>query len=164
MKHFYTLILMLFIAATSQAASTYSSVGIYMYDGSTHYVTMENGMTASLDGPALKFVSARGVITYPLDEVRHWTFSTEPGDANGWTGIDGTVSDQNSVKVVYTGTEITFYGMEKDSLISLYAIDGRLVRKVRCNGYASITIDLDSFSEGVYIVRYGSHSLKIAKK
>lgn len=165
MKKFYVLLSLLAMAVTGiSAATSYRSIAVNLSDGTTEQVQIEPDMKALVADGQFAMLSSKGYIGYPIDKVKNWTFSTEPGSDKGWAAIDDVKTDEASVRIVYNGSEISFQGLEAGARVAVYGLDGTLMFESFNGTDGLCVVSLSGLSKGVYVVNYGKHSLKLAVK
>lgn len=158
MKKIYSFIFALIIGAVS-ANATYRSVTITRHDGSSVRVGIESDIKASINEGFLVFASSKGEISFPMEEVNKWTFSTTPGDNGLWSSIE--VSESGAVGFASESNRLIFRNLQPGERVTLTAVDGRTVVDTVCNDSSLFEIATNDMTPGVYVVRYSDHSLKI---
>lgn len=164
MKKIYLTIFsaILLACASDAAAAAYKSVVINRHDGTSLTVSIEDDLKAAIREGNLELNSSKGSISLPVSECNKWVFSTEEGDPDAWSAIDGIATDTANVQLIRTSDAITLRGVKGGERITLVSTDGRVVSSGTATEGADFTISLDGTQRGVYIVAYGNHSLKIA--
>ncbi len=149
------------VAAMSTAhidAATYKSVVINHTDGSRTAIAIENGMTTCVADGHLNLSCAKGDISYPVQDVTGWTFSTASGDSDRWAGIDSPTADD--VLCAVESDRIVFDNLPYGSVITLTTSDGRTVSRTVAQGQYELS--LTGVIPGIYIVTFNDKSIKIA--
>lgn len=161
MKKFFTLLGCLLVAAglTASAATYYKSVIFEHADSHLTRLTIESGMVTKLADSQFLLTSSKGEITYPMSDIRNWSFSTEAGVDSPWAGIDTPAID-SALDIIWTSTGITVGNLPQASSVSLTGIDG----KVLLNATASdtYTVRTSELTPGVYVLTVNHKSFKIA--
>ncbi|MCB9018217.1 MAG: T9SS type A sorting domain-containing protein [Paludibacteraceae bacterium] len=80
----------------------------------------------------------------------------------------GTTSVPDSQEVCplmsVAGDEIRLSGFSTQTLVRVYKVSGQSVGAYRTNEVGSLTISLANFSDGVYLVKTNSSTIKITKR
>lgn len=146
------------------ASTSYKSLVLEHTDSQFTRVTLQPDMTTAFaDGELVMTYESDGVlyeIRKPLNELRHWTFSTAEGDDNLWAGIGSTESDNVSIEL--GGTVIRVNGLPADSRVMLVTVDGRCVRNLTVQNECEL--DISGLVNGVYVLTINEKSFKIAVK
>lgn len=159
MKKFLLAMVLGVSAITSAwAATLYKSVVVNKTDDTFLQITMEQDMTTRFEDGELVLTCSLGDVKIPVEEVRNLTFSTENGQNDLWLGID--IADADAVNVDIVNNRAIFSNLPEGSHISLTAIDGRVVKSATAAG--DYEFAFGQLTQGVYILTYNNHSLKIA--
>ncbi|MDE6324281.1 MAG: T9SS type A sorting domain-containing protein [Paramuribaculum sp.] len=163
MKKIFTLVCLLTagLATGAYAATNFKSVVIEHADTHVSRITMEHGMTTAFEDGMFVMSCEKGDISYELEDVRHWTFSTESGDSDLWAGISDVAND-NILSVNWAGDVLRIGNLPSESRLTVVSVDGRSLLSRVVSG--DCEIDLGEFSSGVYIVNVNNQSLKVAVK
>lgn len=163
MKKIFTLLCLLAAgsAAPIYAATNYKSVVIEHADTQVSRITIESGMTTAIEDGMFVMSCSKGEISYELDDVRHWTFSSESGDSDGWAGISDVRKD-SAITIDWSGNILHVGNLSDQSVVTVTSIDGRSMFRRTVSGECEI--DLGEFATGVYVVNINNQSLKVAVK
>ncbi len=96
-------------------------------------------------------------IEYPVSRIKKYTYE----DLS--TGIDLT-RDESDVRVRFNGSDITFDNLSTDSRIAVYSPKGNVLSRLQGQQGATTTVSLKDYPKGVYIVKVGDVTYKIAKQ
>ena len=140
------------------AQRTYVHLVITLNDGteetydmlSSSYMYFEAGeklvITESIDGQTM--------VTYPLANIRKITCNEMEGtEENG--GLD---------MVLYPNPahdKVTFHNVQGTQTVTIYALDGRLMKTLQITG--NQTIDISSLPTGLFLVNIGGKTFKMMK-
>lgn len=146
MKKFQILITaLLFSASAATAAET--ALKIELKDGHREAYVLSSRPSVTFEGELIKITTADASASFARSEVAAITF----GD--NVTNAVSQIEDKTRV-LSYINSELNAPG----SMIEVYAVDGTLV----ASAYESLTTT--GLSTGIYIVRAGAQTLKIAIK
>ena len=160
MNKIYSLILSAVLAIGAFSAdAAYRSVVVKRHDGSSVRVGIESDIKATITDGSLVFACSKGEISFPMEEVDRWTFSSSPGSDNIWSAIE--VNEADAIGFARESTRLLFRNLEEGARVTLTAIDGRTVVDTRCTDSSLFTVETAGLPGGIYIVSYSDHSLKI---
>ena len=77
------------------------------------------------------------------------------------TGISEMVGE--SQKPVFTPGQARFEGLKNHATVSIYTVDGKMLSSVRANEEGTVSIDLSTLPQGIYVLRTPNQSYKIKK-
>lgn len=159
-KFLLTVIVM--VAASTAVASVngYKSIVLHHLDGEQLAITIEDGMTTKVANGNLTLECDKGTITKPLDNLKFWNYSLQPGVDFETAGIG--VVEGDMIGLVVENERIVFQNLPVNSVVGLVAVDGRVILSDKAAGYYEIP--LSELTHGVYILTYNGKSLKIAVK
>lgn len=146
------------------ASTSYKSLVLEHTDSQFSRVTLQPDMTTAFADGELVMTYKSGAMLYeirkPLNELRHWTFSTAEGDDNLWAGIGSAEADKVSIE--WLGTVIRVSGLRADSRVMLVTVDGRCVRNLTVQNECELRHV--GLVKGVYVLTINEKSFKIAVK
>ena len=70
---------------------------------------------------------------------------------------------KESTKPIFTPGQARFEGLSTHATVSIYTIDGKMLSSTRANEEGTVSIDLSTLPQGVYILRTPNQSYKIKK-
>lgn len=160
MKKLYLAIVALMIGFSASASiDGIKSVVLNYTDGTSTAIAIENDMTTSLANGELKLSCSKGDITASTDDLKHWTYSTLPGDSQLWMGINLPTTDTIAIQVQQGCVYMS--NLPAGCYVALTAIDGRTVYAQKTPG-GQLTINTSSLQKGIYVLTYNNKSIKIA--
>ena len=128
---------------------------IWQSDGQVMSINLtDEPKTTYVDGN-LVITTTNTTITYPLEEVKKYTYMS----TNGITQPEGLTA-----RFSQDGESITFSGLERDTEISVYSSAGQIVRNVKANGKDKTTVSVSDLPTGVYVVKVNAITYKITKR
>ncbi len=93
--------------------------------------------------------------TTALSGIKQLSFEQVP------TGISEMIEE--SPKPVFTPGQARFEGLKTHATVSIYTFDGKMLSSMKANDEGSVSIDLSTLPQGVYILRTPNQSYKIKK-
>gem|GEM_PF-1425613 len=142
----------------SEEPKGWQSVVVTKSDGSTVAVQGEKDFSATMADGELRFESSKGYIAIPLDEVKRWIYSNEPGDAE-WASISAP-SVASDIIVKRFGNVIILENLPEGSHVGLVALNGvTLLSAVASESYK---VDLSDMESGLYLLTFNNQTIKIA--
>ena len=128
---------------------------VWQTDGQVMSINLtDEPKTTYVDGNFV-ITTTRTTITYPLEEVKKYTYMS----TNGITQPEGLAA-----RFSQDGESITFTGLERDTEISVYSASGQIVRKVKADGQDKTTVSVSDLPTGVYVVKVNAITYKITKR
>ena len=104
-------------------------------------------------------VTTSNTIDLPLKDVRKYTLDTQPVTP---TSIDKAAADDG--KMSYESGKIYLSNFKANTIASVYTADGSAVANYKADAEGSLTIPMDNWISGVYVVKVNNVSYKIYKK
>ena len=81
------------------------------------------------------------------------------------TDIDSPVADRNTAEINYQDDGLLVISrLSEGAAVSIYAMDGRLLRQLCASGDGTCRLDLSALPKGVYLVKTDSITYKIMKR
>lgn len=161
MKKLYTFLFALsgLLMSVSASGADYKSLVISYADGSTLAINMEKEMTTKVAAGNLTMSCDKGDIVIPVENLKNWVFSTQPGRDDQWASADLLPAD--AVTIEMTSGEVVLGNLPEQSRVSLVAIDGRVLFTAVASGSCCVPL---SGATGVCVLVYNNKSVKIAVK
>lgn len=150
MKHLLTTLVLFFVGSMA-AFGSYNFLRITTVDGDVYYFNFEREPEISLQSDGLKVtVSDTEPTAFTFENFSHFDFTDE----------DPTVVDGPSVNMGWNAGTLTLYNLAPGTDVTLYTLDGLTVIHRQASG--SFTLDRNTLPRGVYILKAGNFSVKIA--
>lgn len=122
-------------------------------DGQTHTINLNQEPVTTYEDGNLVITTINAIVTYPLEVVRKFVF------------ISGTEDIQNikgdRFEISKDGRFLTLSGLEKDTDAYLYSVNGMLMERIHVTASTSISINLESYPLGVYMIKVDGATYKI---
>lgn len=107
----------------------------------------------------IKFVTTKQVLALLMNEVHKYTLSATSGED---TAIDDAVSDEGSFG--RNNNELIFQNFKTGSVVSVYTVNGMMIQSERVDADGRLTISMEGWNAGIYIIKTESATYKIIKK
>ena len=158
MKHLFSciVVLLLFIAICNDLCAQSQRLVVWMKSGEKVYYQLE-------ERPKTTFSEGNIVITtntieaiYPLEQVLRYTYENVSSDISSLP-ID-------NMRVTQQGNVFTMENMKPETVVHLYSIDGKLLERFKVNSTNAISISLETYPSGVYIIKANGVTYKMMKR
>jgi hypothetical protein len=146
------LALLLFGAAMAAQAQEFTTLVVLMKDGSTTKIQLSEEPKATLSGSNLNIATTSTTLQLDRSKVLQFSYVNDGG-------VEGVKADAKST-FTKKGDLLIFQGLKSGSKVSIYGIDGRLMKEASAGG--SYEMSLSELSAGVYIVNVNGTATKIA--
>ena len=81
------------------------------------------------------------------------------------TEIDSPIADRNTAEINYQDDgQLVISKLSEGAAVSIYAMDGRQLRRLSASGDGTCRLDLSALPKGVYLVKTDSITYKIMKR
>ena len=81
------------------------------------------------------------------------------------TEIDSPIADRNTAEINYQDDgQLVISKLSEGAAVSIYAMDGRLLRRLSTSGDGTCRLDLSALPKGVYLVKTDYITYKIMKR
>lgn len=134
------------------------SMTIWMKDGSSEVFLLEEKPKVQYIYNTITISSSNIEQAYWYSEVKKITYSNIKT-----SDIENIIND-NDLGIVQEGENLRIKGLPKNSLVSIYSIDGNLIYQIRTKEDNNVFINFGNFSSGVYILKAGTKSIKYFKR
>ena len=128
---------------------------IWLSDGQVMSINLNEEPTTTYVDGNLVITTTKATVTFPLETVNKFTYYMPTN------GIDTT--EGLGTKLSQDGESLTFYGLNKNTEITVYSPAGVTVRKVKSGSEKSTTVTVSDLPSGAYIVKVNSITYKITK-
>ena len=105
----------------------------------------------------LRVVSTKADVTYQLSDILRFTYETR-----STTGISELRTTQ--AEVDYKDGQLVISGIKAGGSVSVYSLDGKVVKQLTAQRSGTYRLSLASLSKGVYIVKADNVTYKIMKR
>lgn len=128
---------------------------IHLKDGSA--VTYELGEDARIqfENASMYFSSRNYKFDIPLSDISLWTYAREQAS------LGNIMSD--GIKINQQGDIISISGLEKDTTVSFYSVDGKEIYSARSVS-DMLNVSVGDWVSGTYIINAGKSTFKFMKR
>jgi hypothetical protein len=109
-------------------------------------------VTSYKDGN-LVITTINATISYPLETIRKFVYISGSDDIQNLKG--------DKFEISRDGKFLTLSGLDKDTDAYLYSINGMLMERIHVTASTSISINLESYPLGVYMIKVDGATYKI---
>lgn len=138
------------------AQTTSKAVVLEMKDGSNVAFLYEELPLMKFTGSDIVIKTISHESSYPQNAVQRYRFS----EINA--GVNDVVKGSDG-QVTLAENDILVRGLEPDTKVTLFAIDGKVLSSGKADNSGKCAINLSSFPAGVFLLNYSNHSVKIVK-
>ena len=150
MKKLYLILLLMCCCGSIMADQV---LPIVKADGQTHTINLNQEPVTTYQDGNLVITTINATISYPLEVVRKFIF------------ISGTEDIQNikgdKFEISKDGRFLTLSGLKSDTDAYLYSVNGILMERIHVTSSTSISINLESYPIGVYMIKVDGATFKI---
>lgn len=150
MKKLYLILLLMCCCGSIMADQV---LQIVKADGQTHTINLNQEPVTTYQDGNLVITTINATISYPLEVVRKFIF------------ISGTEDIQNikgdKFEISKDGRFLTLSGLKSDTDAYLYSVNGILMERIHVTSSTSISINLESYPIGVYMIKVDGATFKI---
>lgn len=150
MKKLYLILFLLCCCGSIMADQV---LQIVKADGQTHTINLIQEPVTTYEDGNLVITTINATITYPLETIRKFVY------------ISGTEDIQNikgdKFEISKDGRFLTLSGLKSDTDAYLYSVNGILMERIRVTASTSISINLESYPLGVYMIKVDGATYKI---
>ena len=154
MKHLILLLVLAF-GVMGTAAAQVKSLVVWMTNGEKVTYALDALPKTTFTSNELVIVTIQVEVSYPLHKVQKYTYSDEV------TGVEN-VQIQNGLQ--QDGNVFTFFGLEKDAQVAVYAVDGKLMAQKKVRDGQPLVLSLERLPQGVYVIKANDVDYKVMKR
>ncbi len=159
-KKLITLLVLLFmlIPVSTKAANPVITLVVLTKDKAEHYFALTDKPKVTFSGKKLKVTcsKASASATFTLADVVRFTYKKlDP------TGIDELVEDPASLN--FEDGVLVISNLKANASVGVYTLDGKPVKQLHAARTGTFRLSLSELPSGVYIVKAGTITYKIAK-
>lgn len=134
-----------------------NALKIHAKSGTSVTILLDETPKVTFQGEDVVITTQKQVLSYPSAELALFTY--EAVDA---TGIN-SVSAHSGLQVSFGEHTVSVSGLEAETSIGLYALDGKLLTSTLSNNHGIATLSLPEMPGNVYVLKTSSLTLKIRK-
>lgn len=154
------LLLVLFLMTTGLGctwAQTKKSMVIQKADGTTETVAIDNNTTFQFNGSNVEVMDGKNLLlTISTQDIQRLKF----GSTTGVKFVNP--GDASSLSLVLNGNNLTIKGLQKETAVTLYQMNGRVCQSKVLAPAGSLAVG--QLPAGVYFVKVGNSVFKFLKK
>ncbi len=98
--------------------------------------------------------------TYYRSEIMRFYFEDVNSDDSRVVGIESI--DKDNISFYYVDeNNVRITGLKDKTAVSVASLDGKIILNQKCDASGNVTISLDNMPKGIYVISFGSRSVKI---
>ena len=157
MKNLFTLLIMVVLVnVTSKAAN--KMLQIWQADGQIVTINLNEEPCTTYNEGNLIITTTKTTITYPLEQIKRYTYADDDGVSEDYGELDGVKSVLSD-----DGETLSIKGLKSNAEIQLYSAAGQLLRTFKPKS-DKVAVSISQFPTGVYIVKANGITYKITKR
>jgi hypothetical protein len=154
MKKKLMLFVLLLVAVVAKAEE--QKLQIWLSNGKIMTIKLTENPTTRYTGSNLVIQSSNTTVTFPLEQVKKFTYSANPAAINSPEVLGCEFSAD--------GETLTFTGLQSGTEITVYSMSGQLLRQQTTGSETVTVVSVSSFSTGVYLIKVNGVTYKITKR
>lgn len=159
MKKILTILLLGTLLATPvgmRAADKKNALIVLTKDMVQHQFLLTDKPTVTFEGKNLKVKASKTSATFALTDVIRFTYKkVDP------TGIDEPVTDPTELS--FEDGVLVISNIKAGTVVSVYTLDGKPIQQMKPARTGTYRLNLSLLPSGVYVVKAGTITYKIAK-
>lgn len=148
---------LLFVVTLAFAASQPPVLVITTKDQVQHEFRLSDKAQVTFEGSSLVVTAPNLSSTYPLTDVLRFNYKDVAP-----SGIE-TLRDDDA-QIDYENGTLVLTHLKRDATVGIYDAAGKLVRQLKAGRAGTYRISLEQLPLGVYIVKAGTTTFKIARR
>ena len=155
-RHLHVLAVLLALLFVSTMKAEDRELRVWKADGTVVTFNLDEMPVTTYSEGNLVIKTTKTTVTYPLEQVRKYTYSSVT-DALSAPKLERATLSKD-------GESLTFTGLKPQTLISIYNVSGQLVRNVKSRELGKTTVSVANLPVGVYVVKVNGVTYKITKR
>lgn len=151
-----TLLLMMVVGLWAQ--NTTQRLVVWQKSGEKVYFDLEEQPRTTFEGSQLVITTSKTTVFYQLENVLRYTYE------GTMTAIDGPSLKPGEIRFLQGEDKMSFDGLPDGLDISVYSLDGKLLKTLKSHGGEQTVISLAGYPTGTYIVKVGDATYKFLKR
>ena len=151
-----TLLLMMVVGLWAQ--NTTQRLVVWQKSGEKVYFDLEEQPRTTFEGSQLVITTSKTTVFYQLENVLRYTYEGMV------TAIDGPRLKPGEIRFLQGEDKMSFDGLPDGLDISVYSLDGKLLKTLKSHGGEQTVISLAGYPTGTYIVKVGDATYKFLKR
>lgn len=145
--------LILFLLSCCCSIMADQMLQIVKADGQTHTINLNQEPVTSYKDGNLVITTINATISYPLEVVRKFVYISGSNDIENLKG--------DKFEISRDGRFLTLSGLDKDTDAYLFSVNGLLMKRIHITANTSVSINIESYPLGVYMIKIDGATYKI---
>lgn len=145
-KKFFAIMSVVFLMGQTAMADERNALVVHLKDGTSTTFLLDDEPRATFSDGVLKVVSSSLSMDFPREEVLRFTYGYS--DAKGISMLP-----VETFSGVIENDIFCLSGLDADVAVRLFSVDGKLLSEVRTGRDGKVSIPLDSYPSGVYVLQ-----------
>lgn len=151
------LAILLALLGNSQVSAQSPQLVVWLKGGEKVYYNLEDLPITKFSGSDVLITTHTVEVAYPLEQVIRYTYE------NLSTEIESVLAG-NDLYVSRQGDVITFQNLHPTTPVQLFSIDGQLLETRNLNAETAVSISLNAYPVGIYVVKVNGVTYKMMKR
>lgn len=150
--------LLMLVPSSMRAADPVMTLIVLTKDKAEHHFALSNKPKVTFEGKSLKVTcsKASASATFNLADVIRFTYKkVDP------TGIDELIEDPTTLN--FDDGVLVISNLKANATVGVYTLDGKPVKQLKAAHTGTFRLNLSELPSGVYVVKAGTITYKIAK-
>lgn len=150
------LALLILVSYTVNSQEVANTLVVRLLSGETNTFLLEERPQLTFDNTDLVITTSKYETRYALTEVERYFFKYDP------TGIDEQEHPSRQT-INQKGNTVVIKGLKTDHTVDIFTPVGIKIATFHPDEKGGLTLSLDGFSQGIYIIKYGERTTKIRR-
>lgn len=155
MKKLLTTAFIVLACATNSYADEFKQLILWKANGERVNISLEEYPRVTFTSDEVLITTHMNDLSFPANDVVRFTYGTSATD------IAITVDNQTSFSL--TDNRLSISNIKSNSTVTVYQADGALITSQKTDKSGNVTINIESYQPGVYLVKTSSGNFKIRK-
>ncbi len=158
MKKAFLFFLFCCVTIIAEAADAPRYLAVWLKNGQRVDLLLSEKPNVKFSEGILRFEASGTAVEYAAADVKEFTLEAVS------TGIKGLAAEDKDYVVSQSGNMLSISGAEPYAKVHLYSTDGTLVSTCATAGNGTASISLAPLTQGIYILKIASTTIKILRK
>lgn len=156
MKKLLTTAFIVLACATNSYADEFKQLILWKANGERVNISLEEYPRVTFTSDEVLITTHMNDLSFPANDVVRFTYGTSATDI-----ANVTVDNQTSFSL--TDNRLSISNIKSNSTVTVYQADGALITSQKTDKSGNVTINIESYQPGVYLVKTSSGNFKIRK-
>lgn len=158
MRHLFriVLVMLLIVIGNDDLYAQSKLLVVWLKNGEKVYYNLEERPKTTFSGGKVVITTSKLEVNYPLEQLLRYTYENVSSEV--------AINSTDNIRISQDGNVLTLENLKSKTSVLLFSMDGKLLETHQAQSGHPLSISLDAYPIGIYIIKANGVSYKMMRK